>query len=86
MFQRKLSERMGGGGVALKEEGVRERRYTALAAALESYRKSRKEMLGEQKRLLNSTMEQLVVIARELGVEQGNREEHLVITKNMEED
>ena len=62
---------MGDGGVALKEGRVQKRRYTALAAALESYKKSREEALREEERLVSSTMKQLVTIARDLGLEQG---------------
>ena len=62
---------MGDDGVALKEGRVQKRRYTALAAALESYKKSREEALREQERLVSSTMKQLVTIARDLGLDQG---------------
>ena len=62
---------MGDGGVELKEGRVQKRRYTALAAALESYKKSREEALREEERLVSSTMKQLVTIARDLGLEQG---------------
>ena len=62
---------MGDGGVELKEGRVQKRRYTALAAALESYKKSREEALREEERLVSSTMKQLVTIARDLGLDQG---------------
>ena len=55
----------------MKEGRVQKRRYTALAAALESYKKSREEALREQERLVSSTMKQLVTIARDLGLDQG---------------
>ena len=71
MCFRESSLRMGDGGVALKEGRVQKRRYTALAAALESYKKSREEALREQERLVSSTMKQLVTIARDLGLDQG---------------
>lgn len=71
MCFRESSLRMGDDGVALKEGRVQKRRYTALAAALESYKKSREEALREQERLVSSTMKQLVTIARDLGLDQG---------------